>query len=100
MLTQKKVIQILRNNSSYLKKTYKVNRIGLFGSFAKGIENKDSDVDILVELEKPIGLEFIKLADYIEDLLGRKVDILTPEGIRSIRFQNVAKNIMRNILYV
>ena len=79
---------------------YGVKKIGLFGSYAKGTPAKGSDIDILVEFEKPIGLKFIEFAEYLEGLLGTKVDILTPAGIKSIRIDKVAGNITESIVYV
>ena len=91
---------ILRKNSPYLRDNYGVKRIGLFGSFAKGIQREDSDIDILVEFEKTVGFKFIELAEYFEKLLGKKVDILTSEGIKSIRLKKVARDIERSVVYV
>jgi predicted nucleotidyltransferase len=99
-MTDKDVIEIIREELPYLTKNYGVKRIGLFGSFARGTPQADSDVDILVDFEKPIGLKFMDLADYLEQILGRKVDILTPEGIRSIRIKEIAQEIERSIVYV
>lgn len=79
---------------------YGVKKIGLFGSYARGTPARGSDVDILVEFEKPIGLKFVEFAEYLEELLGTKVDILTPAGIESIRIEKVAGNIMESIVYV
>ena len=100
MLTQEKVIEIFRRELPYLINNFGVKKIALFGSFAKGLQTKNSDIDILVELEKPIGLKFIELAEYIEKLLGRKVDILTSEGVNGIRVKKVAENIKRSLIYV
>lgn len=100
MSTQKEVIEILRRNFPHLMDNYGLKRIGPFGSFAKGVDKEDSDIDILVEFEKPIGLKFIEFGEYIEKLLGRKVDILTPEGMKSIRLKKVARDIERSVLYV
>lgn len=100
MLTQRKVVEILRKDFPYLRENYGVKRIGLFGSFTKGLQKKDSDIDILVELKQPIGFKFIELAEYIENHLGKKVDILTSEGIKSIRLKKVAQNIKRSMHYV
>lgn len=99
-MTQKKIIETLKERYSYLRDNFGVRKIGLFGSFAKGIQTRDSDVDIFIELEGPMGLKFIALAEYIEKILGKKVDILTPEGIRSIRSKEIASDIQRNIVYV
>ncbi len=49
---------------------------------------------------KRIGLKFIELSDYIENLIGKKVDILTPGGIKSIRVKKVAEDIKKSIVYV
>ncbi len=84
----------------YYVSEYGVKRIGLFGSYAKGTSTKGSDIDIVVEFEKPIGLKFMEFAQYLEDLLGTGVDILTPAGIESIRIDQVARDITESIVYV
>lgn len=100
MLTRTKIEQQLRENYPYLSRHYGVRKIGLFGSFVKGEPNETSDIDLVVEFERPIGLRFIELADYLEHLLGRRVDLLTPAGIQTIRAPRVAKDIVKNIVYV
>lgn len=100
MLNKEEIIKGLKKELPYLKATFGVKRIGLFGSFAKGIQREDSDIDIIVEFEKPIGLKFIELSDHIEKALGRKVDILTPAGIESIRVKKVSEDIKKSIVYV
>lgn len=100
MLTKEKVIEILRKELPNLYSKYGVKRIGLFGSFAKGIQKANSDIDIVVEFEKPIGFKFFEFAEYIEKLLGRKVEILTAEGIKGIRVKKVATDIERSLIYV
>ena len=94
------IMRILKEKQPYLRESYGVSRIGLFGSFAKGNAKPSSDVDIVVEFERPVGLRFMELAEYIEKLLARKVDILTPEGIRSIRVKGISANIRKSIRYV
>lgn len=75
-------------HKGYLQKTYGVEEIGVFGSFARGDQNENSDIDISVELnhEKvPVGLfEFADMQFYLEDLLGRKVDLVTKTGIKPL----------------
>ncbi len=98
--TRAQIEAILRQQRPYLAAKYGVRRIGLFGSFAHGTPNEDSDVDIVVEFAQPIGLRFVELAEYLEQLLGRKVDILTPDGIQGIRVPGVADSIRESIVYV
>ena len=100
MLTQEKVMKILKKELPYFASEYGVKKIGLFGSYAKGLQEEDSDVDILVEFEKPIGLKFVEFGEYLEKLLGKKTDILTPVGIDGIRIERVAKDIRKDIVYV
>jgi predicted nucleotidyltransferase len=77
-----------------------VSKIGLFGSYAKGRPDETSDIDLLLEFERPIGLRFIELVDYLENLLGRKVDVLTPAGIQNIRIERIARSISQSVVYV
>jgi len=100
IMTREKIIGILRKELPYFVSEYGVKRIGLFGSYARGTPAKGSDVDILVEFEKPIGLKFIEFAEYLERLLGSKTDILTPAGVDGIRIQKVAESIKDSIVYV
>ena len=76
-----KIIDILRRRDREIKERFHVKRIGLFGSFARGDENETSDVDIMVEFEQPTFDNFMKLAFFLEDLLGRKVELVTPDSL-------------------
>jgi hypothetical protein len=100
MLTREKAVKLLQDKHPYLAAEFGVGRIGLFGSYAKGQSDETSDVDIVVEFERPIGFRFVELVDYLENLLGRKVDVLTPAGIQNIRQERVARSIMQSIVYV
>ena len=100
MLTKEKTIELIKDEYHFLSSEYGVARIGLFGSIAKGTETEDSDIDIIVELRKPIGYKFIELVSYLEKIFGNKVDILTIDGLKNIRIKNVAEDIKRNIIYV
>ena len=100
MLNKEEAIEILKKELPYLKDKYGIKKIALFGSFAKEKQRNESDIDIIVEFERPIGLKFVELAEYVESILGRKVDILTPEGIKSIRVSSVSEDIIRSAIYV
>ena len=100
MLTRETIINRLRENHSFLHDEYGVKRIGLFGSFAKEAADENSDVDVVVEFERPIGFKFIELVDYLETLFEKEVDVLTLTGIQSIRVGKVAENISQSVVYV
>lgn len=100
MLTREKTVQLLQEKHPYLAAEFGVSKIGLFGSYTKGQSDESSDVDLVVEFERPIGFRFVELVDYLENLLGRRVDVLTPAGIQNIRLEQVARNITQSIVYV
>jgi len=74
--------QILTSQKSYLTQRYKVARLAVFGSYSRGEQTPQSDVDILVEFNGPIGLEFVDLAFELEDKLGEKVDLVSKGGVK------------------
>ena len=100
MLTRDLIVELLREQNIYLEREFGVRRIGLFGSFAKDVSSDSSDIDLVVEFENPIGLRFIELGDYLESLFGRRVDLLTPTGIRAIRRKTISQGISESIVYV
>ena len=56
--------------------------LSVFGSFARGEADRESDIDLLVEFSQPIGLfDFVRLRDHLEALLGRPVDLVTPDAL-------------------
>jgi predicted nucleotidyltransferase len=100
MAFRDEIIGKIRQQYPYLEKKYGVKRIGLFGSVVRREEGPDSDVDIVVEFSNPVGLSFMEFAREMEQLCGRQVDVLTPEGIRNIRVQDVSTSIKKDIVYV
>ncbi len=100
MLTRDQTIQLLRERQDYLRDEFGVSRIGLFGSVARDAFDDSSDIDMVVEFSRPIGFRFMDLADYLEDLLGRKIDLLTSAGIEAIRSRHVSKNIAESVVYI
>ncbi|WP_298683517.1 nucleotidyltransferase family protein [uncultured Methanomethylovorans sp.] len=74
----------LREHESVLVERFGVKKVGVFGSFAKGEERRDSDVDILVEFkegQKTFG-NYMELKFYLEELFGRKVDLVIETAIK------------------
>lgn len=92
MLTNEESIKNIKKEQSYLETILGVKRIGVFGSYSKGIQTEDRDVDIIVEFERHIGLIFTELSGYIENLLGKKVYVLTSASINSIKVKKVGGN--------
>ena len=74
--------EILRTHKNDLSVRFKVKDIGIFGSFARGDETGESDVDILVEFTEPVGWEFIDLKEYLEEIIGRPVDLVTRKALK------------------
>lgn len=62
---------------------FSVKEMAIFGSFARGDQNSDSDVDVLVDFTQPVGVEFIDLANFLETILKRKVDLVSRKGIQT-----------------
>jgi len=100
MLTKEEITRVLRENYPYLASEYGVKRIGLFGSYARGLPTESSDVDIVVEFGRPVGFRFAEFSEHVESLLGKSVDILTPAGIQGIRIKRIARSIKESIVYV
>ncbi len=71
------IIKKIKEQYPFLSKQYGIRRIGIFGSVAMDSARPDSDVDIVVEFERPIGLKFMEFVTYMENLFGKKVDVLT-----------------------
>lgn len=70
------IMKLLEEHREVLEK-FKVRRIGLFGSFVKGEQKKHSDIDFLVEFYEPTFDNFMDLLFSLEDLFGRKVELIT-----------------------
>lgn len=77
------ILRILKEQQKTLVEQYDVDRLSLFGSAARDEAREDSDVDLLVEFSRPIGLfQFIELQQWLESLLGCKVDLGTPRSLK------------------
>jgi predicted nucleotidyltransferase len=81
MITKEEILKTLTNDKSELQRQFKVSKMALFGSYARGDQRADSDVDILVEVDPSIGLDFVTLAERIEQLLGVSVDLVSSRAV-------------------
>jgi predicted nucleotidyltransferase len=79
-----------------LYKKYFIKSIGIFGSFSNNTYTENSDIDILIELEKPIGLNFFSLEIFLEKTLGRKIDLVTKNALK----ESLKENILKQVEYI
>lgn len=87
---------IINRHRQELEERFKVKSIAIFGSYARGDQTPESDIDIMVEFRSPVGFLFIHLADYLEQILETKVDLLTREAVKP----NRRRYIMEELVYV
>ena len=77
------ILKTLAAHKEELQKRYRVKELGVFGSVVRGEQKGTSDVDILVEFEKPIGFfTFLELEEYLSNLLGVKVDLVSKKALK------------------
>jgi predicted nucleotidyltransferase len=89
------ILSLLLSRKRRLKK-FGVHSLSIFGSVVRNQARKNSDVDILVDFEKPVGLfEFARLKLYLEELLDREVDLVTPEALRKELRDDILKEAVR-----
>ncbi len=98
-VSKKDVIALIQAHR-HLARKYTVRKIGLFGSFARNEQVPASDIDLYVEFGEPSFDNFMGFSTAMEELFDRKVDILTPAGVASIRNRRVKAEIRRSIAYV
>lgn len=80
--TQQEIISVLKAHKPRLQQEFPLQRLALFGSWARGDQTSNSDIDILVEVAPKIGLRFVTLAERLEALLGREVDLVSRRAIK------------------
>jgi predicted nucleotidyltransferase len=91
------ITAIITSHKADLADKYGVSKIGVFGSVVRGEARDDSDVDVLVEFNRPIGfIKFMDLEFYLEELFGSKVDLVTKKALKP----NIGKRILQEVMYV
>ena len=97
MKNLKSIKKVLSSEQPYLAKKYGVKKIGIFGSFVFGDNQEESDIDVLVEINEPIGLfDLIELEDYLSKKLGRKVDLVLKSSLK----EYIKSEILNSTVYV
>ena len=95
-LSHKEIIDLLKADKSFLSNEFGVTNIGLFGSYAKGTQNADSDIDILVELKEPRFDWLAGLMIHLEQKFGRRIELVRKSPTLSGRFM---KRVAKDVIY-
>lgn len=99
MKTLTKIKQMLQAQKPYLFEKYGVTEIGVFGSYVRGEQSPDSDIDILIELERPPRIDLLDLVNmeyYLSDLLGVKADVAIKKNLR----KRIGKRILSEVVSI
>lgn len=91
---KKNVLKELKKYKKSLFQKYGIKELAIFGSVSRGDFNEESDVDILVDFSKNIGIEFIDLADELEEILHKKVDLVSKNGIKDKYYQSIKQDLV------
>ena len=87
----------LLRHKAELRRKFKVKSIGVFGSYVRSKQKRGSDVDVLVEFEEPVGLfEFLALENYLSELLGVKVDLVSKKALKP----HIGEHILHEVVYI
>jgi len=96
MTMKEQVFGLVEREREVLRQRFGVRRIGLFGSAARGEESPDSDIDILVEFDEMTFEKYMDLKFFLEDTLGRRVDLVPADSIKP----RLREPILREVQYV
>lgn len=93
MRTTEEILSLLKEELPNLRKECGVDTLAVFGSYARGEQKEDSDVDILVEFVETVDfIEFMRLEFHLTDVLGVKVDLVTPDALRPIMRDDILES--------
>jgi predicted nucleotidyltransferase len=93
---QSQIIETIKKLKPQLNEDFNVEEIALFGSYSRNENNDSSDIDILVKLNKLLGLRFITLLNLLESQLKLKVDLVTDKALRS----SMKSRILKEAIYI
>jgi len=92
------IIDLLRSELPVLQQRFRVREIGIVGSYARGEQTDESDLDLVVDFSEPIGWDVADLKEYLEDLLSLPVDLILKGGV--LRRPRLFAAITRDVIYV
>jgi predicted nucleotidyltransferase len=94
MYTLQNIVEKLKQHKPELERKYPISGIGVFGSYARGEATNESDIDIAVEIDGNMGLNFVAMADEIEALFGIKTDVIPKRSIKPEYLHNTEKDMV------
>ena len=95
-MTKDDILNELSKNKSYIKQNFEVDKIGLFGSYAKGKQTEESDIDIYVEFKHKTFDNLAGLWNYLEELYHKKIDLFHKHKNNN---QVIISNIQKDVIY-
>lgn len=86
---------LLRHRTPELQKQFAVDALGIFGSYVRGEQDRDSDLDILIRFDKvPSLVQWIRLEDYLSQITGVKVDLVLEDGLKPSIGQRIRREVV------
>ena len=95
-MTKSEILKVLSKNKSYIEQHFEVEKIGLFGSYAKGQQTEDSDIDIYVEFKHKTFDNLAGLWNYLEELYHKKIDLYHKHKNNN---KVIISNIQKDVIY-
>ena len=92
MKTREEILSVLKNYKPELMKKYPIQSLALFGSYARNEATEESDVDVMVVFNGKIGIGFIQMALDLENILKKKVDLISEYGIQDYYLAEINKD--------
>lgn len=97
MKTLEEIKQLLSQSKPRLEECYRVTQVGVFGSYARGEQTENSDVDVLIDYtQAPTLVHLVELRDFLQGLLNIKVDIVTKNGLKP----RIRERVLSEVVYV
>lgn len=95
MKNKDEIVNTIKSLHDEIVKKFKVKEIGVFGSFSRGEQRPESDIDVLADFHEDADLfDFIGLAQYLEEKLGQKVDVVPKRALRKEIREAVLKEVI------
>lgn len=92
-MNKEEIQRTIIKHKAYIAEVFLVEKLGLFGSFARDEQTEESDIDLLVEFKQPVGFEFIELKEYLESLFQKPVDLVTANALKPFMKEQVMNEV-------